>query len=129
MSSTLLVPTACHLCSKTWLAPPPKELPPVCHSCHGQAEVVPGECYRPEDVALFERIERAVYAAQLSEPSSYRLWVVLSNASERWRKPDDLLQPLVDTIPALKFLIDELARDRAQLARCIGMSLAVVATR
>ena len=91
--------------------------------------MVPGESYRAEDVPLFEKIERAVSAAQLSEQSSYRLWATLSDVTERWRRPDHLLLPLIEAIPALKFLIDEFAADRTQLARAVGMSLAAVTTQ
>lgn len=128
MSSILFIPTACHTCNRTWLAPSTFELP-VCPSCHGEAHVVPGECYRAEDVPLFEQIERVVFAAQLSEQSSYRLWAMLSNVTERWRRPDRLLLPVVDAIPSLQFLITEFGADRTQLARAVGMSLAAVTTQ
>jgi len=129
MSYTLFIPTACHPCKRTWLASPTFDVAAVCPSCHGQAAVVPGECYRAEDVPLFEEIERAVFAAQLSEQSSYRLWVTLSNVAERWRTPDLLLLPVVEAIPSLRFLIDHSAADRTQLARVVGMTLAVVTTQ
>jgi len=124
-----LIPTACYSCNRTWLAPPTFELPAVCPFCHGQAEVVPGESYRVEDRALFELIERALFEAQLTEQSSYRLWATLSDVSERWRRPDRLLLPMIDAIPALKFLIDDFAAERAHLARAVGMSLAAVTTQ
>lgn len=124
-----LIPTACPACSRTWLAPPSFELPVVCHSCRGQAEVVPGESYRAEDIPLFEKIERALFDAQLGEQACYRLWATLSDVSERWRRPDRLLLPLIEAVPALGFLIDEFAADRSQLARAVGMSLAAITTQ
>ena len=127
-SSSLFIPIACHACSRTWLAPPTFEMGAVCPSCHAQADVVPGECYRADDLLLFERIERAVFAAQLTEQSSYRLWATLSNVSKRWRRPDQLLDPVVDAIPSLHFLTDEFAGDRTQLSRAVGMCLAAVTT-
>jgi hypothetical protein len=127
--SSLLIPTGCLPCSRTWLAPPAFELPAVCPSCHGQGNVVPGECYRADDVPLFEAIERAVFAAQLSEQASYQVWALLSNVSERWRRPDLLLLPVVEAIPPLQFLIEEFAADRTQLARAVGMGLAAVTTQ
>lgn len=129
MAPISLIPTACHTCSRTWLALPRFELPVVCPSCHGQAEVVPGESYRAEDIPLFEKIERALFDAQLPEPYTYRLWATLSDVSERWRRPDRVLLPLIDAVPALKFLIDDFAADRAQLARAVGMSLAAITTQ
>ena len=129
MSSTSLIPTACLACRRTWLAPPTFELPAVCPSCHGHADVIPGESYRAEDVRLFEKIERHVSAAQLSQPSSTSLWATLSDVTERWRRPDRLLLPLIEAIPELKFLIDEFAMDRTQLALAVGMSLAAVTTQ
>lgn len=125
----MLIPTACHRCGKTWLASPVLDARPVCDACHGPVSVVPGECYRAEDRPLFEKIESAVIAARLSESASYRLWGVLSNASERWRRPESLLLPVIDAVPALQFLIDELAADRAQLARAVGMCLATITTQ
>ncbi len=125
MASVLLVPIACHHCG-IWLAPPPLELSAACVSCQGAAEVVPGECYRPDDIPLFEKIQRAVRGAQLSEPSTYRIWVLLSNASERWHRPQDLLGPVVAAIPALRAIQEDLGAERAQLAHMVGMSLAVI---
>jgi hypothetical protein len=129
MPLALLIPTACLACNRTWLARPAFEANAVCPYCHGQADVTPGECYREDDVALFAQIESAVFAQQLSETESYRLWVQLSNASERWRKPDALLLPVIEAIPALGLLMIELGTDRAQLARVVGMSLAAITTQ
>lgn len=122
--SPLFIPTACLTCDRTWLAP--FELSGVCPSCHGSAEVVPGECYREEDRLLFEKIERAVFRAQLTEQTSYRVWATLSNVSERWRRPDQLLSAVAEAVPSLGFLVDEFAADRTQLSKAIGMSLATV---
>ena len=129
MPSPLLIPTACHSCNRAWLAPPPFEQTSTCPVCHGPADVVPGECYRAEDIPLFEKIERSVHEAQLSEQSSYQLWVMLSNASERWRRPEDLMLPVITTIPTLRGVVVEMGSDRAQIARAVGMSLAAVATQ
>jgi hypothetical protein len=128
MAPASLVPTACHVCNRAWLAHRTLELP-VCRFCHGQAAVVPGECYRSDDVRLFEDIERAVFLSQLSEQSSYRLWVVLSNVSERWRCPDALLVPVVAAVPSLQFLFDDFGTDRTQLSQAVGMILAAVTTQ
>ena len=124
--SPLFIPTACLACDRTWLAP--FELRGVCPSCHGSAEVVPGECYREEDRLLFERIERAVFRAQLTEQTSYRVWATLSNVYVRCRRPEQLLTAVVDAVPSLGFLVDEFAADRTQLSKTIGMSLATVTT-
>lgn len=124
MASPVFIPTACLTCDRTWLAP--FELSGVCPSCHGLAEVVPGECYREEDRLLFEKIERAVFRAQLTERTSYRIWAMLSNVSQRWRRPDQLLNAVVDAVPSLGFLIDDFAADRAQLSKAIGISLATI---
>lgn len=126
MSSALFIPTACLTCDRTWLASTPSELNGVCPSCHGRAEVVPGECYREEDCLLFEKVERAVFRAQLTEQTSYRVWATLSNVPERARRPKQLLNALVDTVPSLVFLIDELAADRTQLSKALGMTLTTV---
>jgi hypothetical protein len=129
MPLTPYLPTACYACGSTWLAPPTFELPSLCQSCHGPAHVVPGESYRAEDIASFEKFEGAISAQQPSEQVSHQLWVALSNVSERWRRPEDLVLVAIDAIPSLQFLIDAFAEDRTQLARAIGMILAVLTTR
>jgi hypothetical protein len=129
MPLTPYLPTACYACGRTWLAPATFELPSLCQSCHGPALVVPGESYRAEDVASFEKIESAISAQLPSEQVSHQLWVALSNVSERWRRPEDLVLVAIDAIPSLQFLIDASAEDRTQLARAIGMILAVLTTR
>jgi hypothetical protein len=100
----------------------------TCQFCQRLAHVVPGESYRAEDIPLFDRIESAISAAQPSEELSRRLWVALSNVSQRSRRPEDLVLVVVDAIPGLQFLIDAFAKDRAQLGRGVGMILAVLTT-
>ena len=126
---TPYLPTACYECGRTWLAPPTFELPSMCQFCQGSAHVVPGESYRAEDIPLFERIESAISAEQPSEPLSHRLWVSLSNVSERWRRPEALVLVASDAVPGLQFLIEAFANDRTELARAIGMVVAVLAAR
>jgi hypothetical protein len=111
------------------LAQASSALPPACPSCHGAAAAVPGECYRADDVPVFEKLERAVVAARLSEPTNYRLWVLLSQVSERWRQPETLLRPVIESIPALQFLEDDFAADRMQMARAVGMCLAAITSQ
>ena len=126
MPSDLFLPTACDSCNRTWLAPPELEQVATCPFCKEPAEVVPGESYRAEDDALFERIEGAVLAAHLPELASQRLWATLSNVSERGRRPDLLLLPVVEAMPALQFVQEAFAEDRAQLAHAVGMILVVI---
>jgi hypothetical protein len=122
----LYLPTACDSCDRTWLAPPGIEAGATCPFCGGPAHVVPGETYRAEDVELFERIERAIRVAQLAELSSRRLWATLSDVAERGRRPEQLLLPASDAIPALQFVYEAFAADRAQLSRAVGMILVVI---
>ena len=125
MPTDLRLPTACDHCDRSWLAPP--EEAALCHFCDGPARVVPGESYRAEDVSLFERIERAVHAAQLSERASQQLCNALNSASERGRHPDLLLHPaVVSALPALRFIREVFADDPAQLARAVGVVLVVI---
>jgi hypothetical protein len=125
---SLYLPTACEKCDRTWLAPPACEEPTTCRFCNGPAHIVPGECYRADDVPFFERIESAVHGAHVSEHVSNRLWATLSNVSERWRRPDVLLLPVMDAVPALRFLLNTFPQDRTQLARAVGMVLATITT-
>jgi hypothetical protein len=126
--ASLYLPTACDRCDRTWLATPAFEEPTTCQFCEGPAHILPGESYRADDVLFFERIERAMHGAHVPEHVSNRLWATLSNVSERWRRPDVLLLPVVDAVPALKFLYDTLPQDRTQLARAVGMVLATITT-
>ena len=120
------LPTACYACDRSWLAPFDLDHVAKCPSCGGFSVVVPGESYHVDDVALFERIEGAVRESQLSRLASHRLWAILSNVPERARRPDSLLAPIVDAMPALQFVQTELAQDGAQLARVAGMVLVVI---
>jgi hypothetical protein len=124
MSSALHLPTACDRCDRVWLAEPRFDHTATCPFCNGPAEIVPGESYRAEDVALFEKIASAVHCEQLSGVASHRLWAILSNVSERAGRPELLLLPVVDAIPALQFVQEEFVRDRAALAQAAGMILA-----
>jgi hypothetical protein len=124
--STLHLPTTCDSCDRTWLAPHDSAQVATCPACNEPAHVVPGETYRAEDVALFEKIESTMREADLAESTSRRLWAILSNVSDRGRRPELLLLPVVDTLPALHFVSDHLSEDRAQLARTLGMILVVV---
>jgi hypothetical protein len=126
MSTAMYLPITCDTCDKTWLAGLHSEQVATCSACHQPARVVPGETYRAEDVQLFEKIESAIRAAQLSEPASRRLWATLSNVSERARRPELLLLPMVDAVPALHFVSEEFSDNRAQLARVVGMILVVI---
>jgi len=91
--------------------------------------VVPGEAYRADGIPLFDKIESAIFAAQPPEQISQRLWVNLSNVSERSRRPEILVLAVVDAIPGLRFLIDAFANDRAQLGRSVGIILVVLHAR
>jgi hypothetical protein len=126
MALTPYVPTACNVCNRTWLAAPFFERASTCQFCQGPAHVVPGESYRADDIPLFDRIESTISAAQPSEQVSRRLWVTLSDVSQRSLRPQDLLAAVVDELPGLQFLIDAFANDRAQLGRGVGMILAVL---
>ena len=120
------LPTACHACDRSWLAPLDLDHVAKCPSCGGVSVVVPGESYQADDVALFDRIERALREKQLSRLASHRLWAILSNVPERARRPDLLLFPIVDAMPALGFVQTELAQDRARLSHVAGMILVVI---
>ncbi|HXK19251.1 MAG TPA: hypothetical protein VNG33_15665 [Polyangiaceae bacterium] len=126
MPSDLYFPTACDSCDRTWLAPPGLEPGATCRFCSEPAQVVPGETYRAEDIGLFERIESAVYAAQLAQLPSQRLWATLSEVAERGRRPDLLLRPVINAMPALQFVQEAFVEDRTQLAHAVGMILVVI---
>jgi hypothetical protein len=91
--------------------------------------VLPGESYHAGDVSCFERIERIVAAGRLPERVWTRLWATLSNVPERARRPDVLLLPVVDELPALQFLQQEGFADRSRLTRAVGMLLVVISAR
>jgi len=129
MPLTPYLPTACCICSRTWLAPPTFDLPSTCQFCQGAAQIVPGESYRADDIPLFDKIESAISAAHPSEQVSHRLWGTLSNVAERWRRPESLVVVAIDAIPRLRFLSEAFTDDRTQLARAIGMILAVLSAR
>lgn len=101
----------------------------MCPYCHGAACVVPGESYQSGDVARFERIESIVRGAQLPERVWTRLWATLSNVPERARRPELLLLPVIDELPALQFLQHEGFRDRARSIGAVGMLLVVISAR
>jgi hypothetical protein len=126
MRSAPHLPTACDACDQAWLAQARFDQIATCPSCHGTAAIVPGESYEAEDVALFARIAGIVHGEQLSSLASHRLWAVLSNVSERARRPELLLLTVFDAIPALRFVQDTSVRDRAQLALAAGMILAAI---
>lgn len=126
MTSDLRLPTACDSCDRIWLAAPGSEEATQCRFCGGAGHVFPGERYRAGDSPLFERIERAVYAAQLSEETSQRLWATLANVPERRRQPEVLLAPVVKMLPELQFVRDVFAENRVQLSHAVGMMLVVV---
>lgn len=108
------------------MAPASHEQPARCPFCNELGAIIPGESYQADDVVLFERIESIVHVRQLTRVTSHGLWATLSNVSERARRPDLLLLPVVDAMPALQFIQESFARDRAQLARAAGMILAAV---
>jgi hypothetical protein len=126
MPPALYFPTACDNCDRAWLAAASPEQTPICPFCGGAAEVVPGESYRAEDSALFEKLERVVHDQQLARLRSHQLWTILSNVSERGRRPELLLVPVVDAIPTLQFVQEAFARDRARLAQAAGMILVTI---
>ncbi len=126
MASSLHVPIACRSCDRAWLAPPTLQPPPECPRCHQPAEVVPGESYTAADTELFERIERVVHARQLGRGTAQQLWTTVGDVTTRTRRPELLLLTVVDAMPLLQFLQLELGRDRAQLARAVGMVQAVL---
>jgi hypothetical protein len=126
MPSDLRLPTACDRCDRIWLAEPGLEGVTICRFCAAPAHVFPGESYRAEDSALFEKIEHEVHAAQLSERTSQELWATLSNVPERRRRPDLLLLPVVVAIPALQFVREGFPEDRTQLSHAVGMILVVI---
>ena len=126
MSTAPHLPTACDKCDRAWLAQLRYEQIATCPFCDCPAEIVPGESYRADDVALFERIASVVHGEQLSGLASHRLWAILSNVSERGRRPELLLLPVFEAMPALRFVQDTFIRDRAQLAQGAGMILAAI---
>lgn len=125
--SEMLVPAACDACERVWLARSTGAS--TCPHCHGPARIVPGESYQPGDVPNFERIENAVRAARLPERVWTRLWATLSNVPERARRPEVLLLPVIDELPALQFLMQEGFRDRSRLTGAVGMLLVVISAR
>jgi hypothetical protein len=126
MALAFHLPTACYACDRSWLAPPGLGCAVTCPSCGGPADVVPGESYQVDDVALFARLEGVVRDSQLPRLASHRLWTILNNVVERTRRPDLLLLPVVKAMPALKFVQTNSADDRAHLARAAGMILVVI---
>ena len=126
MYSAPHLPTACDRCDRAWLARPDFDQMATCPFCDGPADVVPGESYGEADVALFETSASIVHDEQLSRPTSHQLWATLSNVPERGRRPDLLLLPVVDAIPALQFVQETCTQDRAQLARAAGMILVAI---
>jgi hypothetical protein len=126
MRSAPHLPTACDRCDRAWLARPDFDQIGTCPFCDGPADVVPGESYDEADVALFETIASIVHDEQLSRVASHRLWATLSNVSERGRRPDRLLLPVVAAIPALQFVQEAFVRQRTQLARAAGMTLVAI---
>jgi hypothetical protein len=126
MRSLPHLPLACDTCDRAWLAPARFDQIATCPFCDGSAEIIPGESYRAEDVALFARIAGVVHGQHLSSLASHRLWAVLSNVSERARRPELLLLPVFEAMPALRFVQDNFIRDRAQLAHAAGMILAAI---
>jgi hypothetical protein len=125
MPSELQVPSACLSCDRAWLASA-LEQNARCPFCGGPAAVIPGESYQAEDAALFQRIERVLHNRRLSRLTSQGLWTILSNVSERGRRPNFLLLPVVDAVPGLQFIQDDFIRDRARLAQAAGMILVVI---
>jgi hypothetical protein len=126
MSPALRLPIACGRCNRAWLAQASTEQNVTCPFCGSAAEVVPGESYRDEDVSLFRKIESVIHCQQLSLNMSHRLWTFLSNVSERARRPELLLIPVFDAIPALRFVLEDISEDRPRLSQAAGMMLVAI---
>jgi hypothetical protein len=100
-----------------------------CRFCGDAARVVPGESYRTRDLALFERIEGAVHAAQLSDLTSQQQWATLNDVPQRRRRPELLMRVVLEALPALAFVPEVAGQDRAQLSHALGMILVVLSAR
>jgi hypothetical protein len=126
------LPTACYACDRSWLALPGLDKVAACPSCGRPTEVVPGESYQVDDVALFERLEGVVRNSQLTRLASHRLWAILSDVTGRARRPELLFVAVVDAMPALRFLETSLPEEtglpegRAHLVRAAGMILVIL---
>lgn len=129
MSSDQYLPTACASCKRIWLAPPRRGGVAKCRFCGDAARVVPGESYRTRDLALFERIEGAVHAAQLSDLTSQQQWATLNDVPQRRRRPELLMRVVLEALPALAFVPEVAGQDRAQLSHALGMILVVLSAR
>lgn len=123
MPWAVYIPIACQRCDRAWLSTLGARGNGRCRACGQRAAPIAGESYQDSDVELFERVEAVVYERQLSELNSRQLWATLSNVCERARRPERLLLPAVEAIPALAFL---LVPDTAQLARSVGMLLVAI---
>lgn len=121
-----LVPVACDNCERVWLRRPGHA---ACLLCQSTASILPGERYNTSDVALFERVESIVQAAPLPERVWNRLLATLSDVSERSRRPEALLLPVVEELAALQFLQHDPFRERARSRSAVGMLRVLVSAR
>lgn len=98
----------------------------ACPECGGPADVVPGQSYQAVDSELFQRIEKAMHARRPSPSVGHRLAASLGDAYARSHRPAQLLASLIDAIPELQFLQNELSRHPDRMTRALGMVLIVL---
>lgn len=117
----LLVPTYCQACSRTALAPLPRDGEARCATCQAPSEVMPGELYRAADEALFQRLADIVRDAQLSFRAANRISAELRDPAARVGRGELALQRVVDWQPSLYPVEPLLLADVAQLPKALGM--------
>ena len=100
----------------------------TCELCGARASVVPGEAYAEQDLSLFEKLERVVYGAQLSDQDASNVTSMLSEVSDRTQAPQVVLARTLNVLPELSFLTS-VANEPARLAHALGMLQPIIGTR
>lgn len=128
MESSKYVATVCADCQRASLVRHQPDLSLECPHCGAPRQLVPNAEYLPDEVPLFDAIERVVHRATLTPSATALIAAELEAVAERWEPPELVLGRIAPRLPGLRRCYSP-RQNYGQLVLIVSTLLVIIAAR